>query len=272
MGSGHFLVEVTEYIARFLVELGLRPEEAEGTQVAPTTSAAQTSGSNEADVTYWKRRVAQQCVYGVDLNPLAVELAKLSLWLVTVARDRPLSFLDHHLRTGNALIGSRIEDVAAGQQPQTKKQQQRSKQAEEAEKSAGQLSSPLVDDDFRQHASSALDSIAAIEQNPGITIHDVKAQEAAYATLKQRFSEKYLRLANLGAALYYDLKIASDFWRPLADYALGKESAPALTAPFSEVLHVATDIATRKHFFHWELEFPPSSRETRLEAIAWMSL
>ena len=190
MGSGHFLVEVTEYIARFLVELGLRPEEAEGTLVTSATPAAQTSGSNEADVTYWKRRVAQQCVYGVDLNPLAVELAKLSLWLVTVARDRPLSFLDHHLRTGNALIGLRIEDVAARQQPQTKKQQQRSRQAEEAEKSAGQLSSPLVDDDFRQHASSALNSIAAIEQNPGITITDVKAQEAAYAALKQHFSEK----------------------------------------------------------------------------------
>ncbi|HVB21048.1 MAG TPA: N-6 DNA methylase [Ktedonobacteraceae bacterium] len=250
MGSGHFLVEVTEYIARFLVELGLRPDEAEG------TVATQTSGSNEADVTYWKRRVAQQCVYGVDLNPLAVELAKLSLWLVTVARDRPLSFLDHHLRTGNALIGSRIEDVAARQYPQTKKQQQRSKQAEAAEKSAGQLASPLVDDEFRLHASSALDAIAAIEQNPGITITDVKAQEAAYAELKQHFSEKYLRLANLGAALYYDLKIASDFWRPLADYALGKDSAPALATQFSALLRIATGIATRKHFFHWELEFP----------------
>ncbi|MEO8972139.1 MAG: N-6 DNA methylase, partial [Ktedonobacteraceae bacterium] len=253
MGSGHFLVEVTEYIARFLVELGLRPDEAEAALAAPTT---QTTGSNEADVTYWKRRVAQQCVYGVDLNPLAVELAKLSLWLVTVARDRPLSFLDHHLRTGNALIGSRIEEVAAGQYPQTKKQQQRIKQAEAAEKSAGQLPSPLVDDEFRQNASGALDSIAAIEQNPGITITDVKAQEAAYAELKQRFSEKYLRLANLGAALYYDLKIAGDFWRPLADYALDKGSPPALAAQFSELLQSATDIATRKHFFHWELEFP----------------
>jgi type I restriction-modification system DNA methylase subunit len=247
MGSGHFLVEVTEYIARYLVELGLQPDEAEGTK---------TTTGGEADVTYWKRRVAGQCVYGVDLNPLAVELAKLSLWLVTVASDRPLSFLDHHLRTGNALIGSRIEDVAAGQHPQAKRSQKRTKQAEEAEKSAGQLISPLLDDEFRQNAGNALESIATIEQNPGITIKDVKAQEAAYAELQQRFSEKYLPLANLGAALYYDITVGSDVWRSLADYALGRGGEPALTTQYQTLLAAAARLAAQKHFFHWELAFP----------------
>ena len=94
MGSGHFLVEATEYIARFLVE-NAQPEGTTG----------------ETDLAYWKRRVVQSCIYGVDLNPLAVELAKLSLWLSTVAKDRPLSFLDHHLRVGNALIGARLADL-----------------------------------------------------------------------------------------------------------------------------------------------------------------
>jgi len=102
MGSGHFPVEVTEYIARYLVELGVQPEES----------------TVEADLTYWKRRVAQQCIYGVDLNPLAVELAKLSLWLSTAAKDRPLSFLDHHLRPGNSLIGSWLSEVAEHSQVQ----------------------------------------------------------------------------------------------------------------------------------------------------------
>ncbi len=74
MGSGHFLVEVTEYIARFLVEQDIQPE----------------GVAREAELAYWKRRVVQSCIYGVDLNPLAVELAKLSLWLNTVAKDRPL--------------------------------------------------------------------------------------------------------------------------------------------------------------------------------------
>jgi type I restriction-modification system DNA methylase subunit len=240
MGSGHFPVEVTEYIARYLVELGVQPEE-----------------TGEADLTYWKRRAAQQCIYGVDLNPLAVELAKLSLWLITAAKDRPLSFLDHHLRTGNALIGSWLSEVAAGQHPKTKQTQKRVKQAEEAQKEAGQLELSLLDDEFRQSTSSALDSITAIEHNPGATVEDVKAQEAAYEELRQHFSEKYLYLANLGAALFYNLdQVDSDIWRPVANYALGKAVEHPQLPQFETWLDEATALAERKHFFHWELEFP----------------
>jgi hypothetical protein len=99
MGSGHFLVEATEYIARFLVEQVAQP-------------AQETR--DETDLAYWKRRVVQSCIYGVDLNPLAVDLAKLSLWLATAAKDRPLSFLDHHLRCGNSLIGAWLTDLRPG--------------------------------------------------------------------------------------------------------------------------------------------------------------
>jgi len=238
MGSGHFPVEVTEYIARFLVELGVQPEE-----------------TDEADLTYWKRRVAQQCIYGVDLNPLAVELAKLSLWLITTANDRPLSFLDHHLRTGNALIGSWLRDVAAGQHPKAKQVQRRAKQAEESVKEIGQLSM-LDDEEFRQSMSAALDSIATIEHNPGITITDIKAQEAAYQQLRQHFSEKYLYLAHLGAAMYYNLEVGDDVWRPLASYTLGKAVEHPQLQQFDSWLDAATAFAEKKRFFHWELEFP----------------
>ena len=250
MGSGHFLVEVTEYIARYLVELGVQPEPVE---------KANGNGKivvEEADLTYWKRRVAQQCIYGVDLNLLAVELAKLSLWLITVAKDRPLSFLDHHLRNGNTLIGSWLKEIAAGQHPQSRQAQKRAQEAEAAEKEAGQLTLPLIDDEFRRNTSNALASIAAIEHNPGITLKDVKAQKAAYAGLQQRFSEKYLRLANLGSALYYDLEVGSDVWRPLTDYALGRASELAQTAQFKNWLDAATALAQQKHFFHWEFQFP----------------
>src|SRR5437667_4477625 len=99
MRSGHFPVEATEYIARFLVENVEYPF---------------TDTGGEADLAYWKRRVVQSCIYGVDLNPLAVDLAKLSLWLATVAKDRPLSFLDHHLRCGNSLIGTHLADLRLG--------------------------------------------------------------------------------------------------------------------------------------------------------------
>lgn len=82
MGSGHFLVEATEYLGRALA--------------TDPYAATQEEAPTEEDLVIWKRRVVERCIYGVDKNPLAVELAKLSLWLITVAADKPLSFLDHH--------------------------------------------------------------------------------------------------------------------------------------------------------------------------------
>jgi len=97
MGSGHFLVEATDFLARALVEaLGGDPREME-----------------EDEVRWARREVVERCIYGVDLNPLAVDLAKLSLWLSTVSLDKPLNFLDHHLRCGNSLIGARISQLGA---------------------------------------------------------------------------------------------------------------------------------------------------------------
>ncbi len=250
MGSGHFPVEVTEYIARYLVELGIQPDESTG-----SWKAGETKDAGETDLTYWKRRVAQQCIYGVDLNPLAVELAKLSLWLITAAKDHPLSFLDHHLRTGNALIGAWLEDVAAGQHPAAKSAQKRAKEDVKAQKEVGQMTIALFDEAFRQTTRNALVSIAAIEQNPGVTIKDVKAQEAAYAALRQVFIDKYQRLANLGTALYYNLNVGLDEWRPLTDYVLGRVEQPQ-SPQFTTWSEAADALAEQKHFFHWELEFP----------------
>jgi hypothetical protein len=58
-----------------------------------------------------KRAVLKRCVYGVDLNAMAVELAKVSLWLDAFTLGAPLSFLDHHLKRGNSLIGARVKEV-----------------------------------------------------------------------------------------------------------------------------------------------------------------
>src|SRR5207249_3543516 len=52
-----------------------------------------------------KRLIDERCIYGVDINPLAVELAKLSIWLITLAKGRPFGFLDHNLRCGDSLLG-----------------------------------------------------------------------------------------------------------------------------------------------------------------------
>src|SRR5213078_822539 len=65
------------------------------------------------EVNLLKRHVLKRAIYGVDLNPLATELAKVSLWLDAFTIGAPLSFLDHHLRTGNSLIGSSLLELEA---------------------------------------------------------------------------------------------------------------------------------------------------------------
>ena len=63
------------------------------------------------DINLLKRHVLKRCVYGVDLNPMAVELAKVSLWLDCFTIGAPLSFLDHHLKCGNSLIGTTVREA-----------------------------------------------------------------------------------------------------------------------------------------------------------------
>ncbi len=229
MGSGHFLVEVTEHIARFLVELGVAPEEAEG--------------DGEAELAYWKRRVVQSCVYGVDLNPLAVDLAKLSLWLATVARDRPLSFLDHHLRTGNSLVGAHTDDLRPAGKRRKKK----------AADDGAQLSM-LEDDAFRRTVSNAVGNIWLIEGSSADTVESVKEQERLYAGLRENLNRRYARLANLAVATSFGVEVDRTLWRPLADYATkGGIAAPP---QFDAWLQAAEEAARQRRFFHWELEFP----------------
>lgn len=100
MGSGAFLVQA----CRYLGEAYGRALIAEGRSINERITTD--------DLARFKRRIAEKCIYGVDLNPLAVELAKVSLWLETLAHDRPLTFLDAHLRCGNALIGAPLRDQA----------------------------------------------------------------------------------------------------------------------------------------------------------------
>ena len=132
MGSGHFLVEATNYLARRIVEAGVVTKALANGSTEPVLSGAEGltgAGDEESELSYWRRRVVERCIYGVDLNPLAVELAKLSLWLATVARGKPLSFLDHHLRCGNSLIGARVADLQA--LPVRKKRRLKARKASE---------------------------------------------------------------------------------------------------------------------------------------------
>jgi hypothetical protein len=103
MGSGAFLVE----LCRFLAELLLK---AWGTEL-PEELLPDGSAYGEEPLIYARRLVAQRCLYGVDKNPFAVNLARLSLWLVTLSKNLPFTFVDHALKEGDSLVGMSIERI-----------------------------------------------------------------------------------------------------------------------------------------------------------------
>jgi hypothetical protein len=238
MGSGHFPVEATEYIARFLVENIEQPP---------------TDTGGEADLAYWKRRVVQSCIYGVDLNSLAVDLAKLSLWLATVAKNRPLSFLDHHLRCGNSLVGERLAALQIGTVGAQKK---RSKKAQSVPAQEATITQSMLFDEesLRQAVTTAVDMMWLIKSSPAQTVAEVKEQEQIYSDLRQKLIDKYSLLAHLASATYFGLAIDSVLWKPLADYATGRGGI--MLAQFDTWLQTAADLSGKHLFFHWELEFP----------------
>ena len=119
-GSGAFLVQACRYMSERLVEAWEiaeknHPSPNPGKLPFPTIMAEGTASTGpgetlipkDADerMAYAKRLVAQRCLYGVDINPLAAEMAKLSLWLLTLAKDKPFTFLDHAIRCGDSLLG-----------------------------------------------------------------------------------------------------------------------------------------------------------------------
>jgi hypothetical protein len=96
-GSGAFLITACNRLALELARVRTEP-------TVPDDDAIQEA----------KRDVLQSCIYGVDLNPMAVELTKVSLWINAMVKDKPLNFLDHHVKCGNSLIGATPELIAKG--------------------------------------------------------------------------------------------------------------------------------------------------------------
>ncbi|ERW81701.1 TPA: hypothetical protein NIJ04_005050 [Pseudomonas aeruginosa] len=113
MGSGAFLVQACRWLAERLVEAWALAEhrgetiDADGRVTDAAACQEPMPSDIETRTTIARRLIAERCLYGVDLNPLAVELAKLSIWLVTLAKERPFGFLDHNLRCGDSLLGIR---------------------------------------------------------------------------------------------------------------------------------------------------------------------
>jgi len=209
MGSGHFLVGVVNYLAKRLCEIEFE-EKIE---------------KNQYEIK--KRDVVRRCIYGVDANPLAVDLAKLSLWLETLKSDKPLSFLNAHLKHGNSLIGESISSVFDAQQS---------------------LFETKTMTYFRKTVTDFL-GFESFEDN---TASAVKAKVEKYDQMisKGTFYHQLRGLLDHIIAESFGVKVEP--WRDLRQ-KIGLESLDFYSSKGGVTVN---ELRQKHHFFHWELEFP----------------
>ena len=238
MGSGAFLVSACRFLASAYEQAVVRER---GWLAADIT---------EADRAGFRRLVARRCLYGVDLNPMAVQVARLSLWLATLAADRPLTFLDHHLAVGDSLLGASLDDLA--------------RQPPGAGRRPGCSSTlPLFGG---SDVGSALERVLPV-RNQLERVEDDTAQAV---------HDKEQLLAGLWSASspLVPLKRAADLWCACWFWGAAAPPAPdereyadllaavvngesALPPRFVEHrLSHACRVAESRRFFHWTLEFP----------------
>ena len=236
MGSGHFLVGAVDFLSQKLLEAVQKDFEAgKIADTAPYTND-------------WARRdVVSHCIYGVDLNELAVELAKVGLWLTTISRDKPLSFLDHRLKQGNSLIGARLTNLRyyPGKEPK--------------ERTQTELPTS-ISPRFIGHILSKIAELDAIEDNH---LEDIKRKEKAFEEFKQLPEyQKAKGLANVNTATYFgsaitptEKKSSEALYQDLV-WAIAGDEKEWQSKTWYPWFKQTTTIAQEKSFFHWELEFP----------------
>lgn len=245
MGSGHFLVEVVDFVTdrllKFLNQFPINPVNfaIDNTRKSIIRSLGEQGVAVDpdklTDINLIKRHVLKRCIYGVDLNPMAVELAKVSLWLDAFTLGAPLNFLDHHLRCGNSLIGATFEDLE--------------------NETSGYL--------FKLNYEPLLRAIKYVLFVSKIA--DATAAEVADS--QRRYLEARRSLA--GYQIVLDLLVARHFGEPKALEILKFGNELDLSDPEKFEASLADDgernlvaqveaLARRpdRRFFHWEIEFP----------------
>jgi hypothetical protein len=233
MGSGAFLVSALRYLTAAYEHALIR----EG--------RCPPSGVSDPERAAIRRLIAQRCLFGVDANPVAVQVARLSLWLATLAHARPLSFLDHRLRPGNSLIGASPLDLG---------------------RSPGTVTRELPLFDVRRSRLEVMlrrvvPALTAISTGADDTLADVRRKEASWAAL--RHDGHPLSRWRLALSLW----CAQWFW-PAGD---ARPSPAEIRAAADTLVHDASNIPERQlarwldiartvdraqGCFHWTLEFP----------------
>lgn len=245
-GSGAFLVQVCRYLAARLLEAWDAAKQADSKAVHITPEGEASTGRLGETLipddpteryTYALRIVAQRCIYGVDKNPLAVEMTKLSLWLLTLAKDKPFEFLDHSIRCGDSLVGIHSLD------------QLRHFSLKPDSQDPVLFKGPL--DELVDEAVALRQKLEEMSAN---TVEDVKRQEDLLAEAKQKMA--WLRCAA-------DMLVAAEFWGQTANDK--QERVRHALAVTEKHLAAGTLVAFEKEaeterrgqvMFHWPLEFP----------------
>lgn len=279
MGSGHFLVRATEWLAEQIVyhpttrlmteqivHNGSGRRAREDIMKADRIPVPPGISQEQAEIAYWRRRVVEACIYGVDVNPLAVELAKLSLWLTCIAAEEPLNFLDHHLRHGNSLLSASPDEL--GHSPTATAQQR-------------QEPPVFTRDELPCALAALIRENVDIEKNTSTEMELVKQKEQRWKQVRGKF-QPFLDCADLWLAAYDGLPLDELNYRLLVRDAItpaeldNKEKAEARKLRES----MADELATKRgalNPFHWELEFadvffqpdgkPRSAAERGFDAI-----
>gem|GEM_PF-740193 len=281
MGSAHFLVKVVDVMASYLT-VHCDP-------VDPVEPWERDNGPRE--MAYWRSKVAEHCIYGVDYNPMAVELAKVALWLHTARQDRPLSFIDHHLKVGNSLAGASVDQLSTpGLKAASRKAgvvwepvstadppgaaspggKRKARRASDSR----QLELPLRLD--QSLITAVVRSIHAILDQPSDRAEDVKRKGKAYAEAVQGRLAAHRALADLWCAQWF--LVAPDaeglgifehhdgLFARLRDVCRIGDDAQRLAA-FQALADHPVLVAVRAAraegygprplaFFHWQFEFP----------------
>lgn len=247
-GSGHILLAAARRIATELAIVRTGEEQ-------PSPSAFRAA----------IRDVIRQCIYGVDLNPLAVELCKVALWLEAHSPGEPLNFLDHHIKCGNAIVGfahreeldQGVPDEAFAAMPGDDKDVAATlrKRNKQERKDKAQLKLDLAPE-IRAQLDAILEkwkSLSALPESTPAEIDAKKQRFSAFATGESAYLLN--QIAAIPIAQFYLAKTPDNLPKAITDEQFRRYWKGEQT-PQGQATAAAWATANRKRFFHWFLEFP----------------
>lgn len=257
MGSGAFLVQACRWLSDRLVESWSQVEtlgqtvSVDGEVLDAGATKELLPRDSEARTVIARRLIAERCLYGVDLNPLAVELAKLSIWLVTLAKGRPFGFLDHNLRCGDSLLGiHRLDQLTELSMTPERK---------------GERSGHLFGQDIKKAVLDAIELRQRLREMPIRDIHDVEAMARLDADARhlldvpERIADAFIGQVFAIGGNRTSLEVALSSLAIQAGQAINGRLDSLIAINDQAATTLAVELPSGKAVrrpFHWPLEFP----------------